>query len=457
MFKSGANRICVAAAVVMAAMTASCGDDKNNPDGPETPDEPSGEMEVMSPTRSKEFLEATAREFLNKFNPADQQDFIRLAAYFEDQYGDLELPESFEDAFYSPASFIKGLSRGIAAGNPSMAASAVAGYTYTIKFDDYKGVYTPGVHSWEKTDESDRIIFKFTDAQGAAAELHVAASADVDEVTLTIPEWEYDYDSYDEYKVDYTYNIFMPHQMNITLTDNGRTMAAAKTTTSIDTKGHKVSAVVEARVCNLELSASAKADDNRVTQAASFKVGGDVVVNNTAEANGKNLCDISAWEKFGDIVDNGNDEAAADYLTGMLKDGAAKVNVLGKVQLTANAKLDRQLIEALDSDFDNYEYSSQDDALKACKRACGVVNDRLNAYFCYNNTTTRQGLLVSQPKLYDEGYGYWWFEVEPVIKFESDGTTYSFSDFFGTGFGGVESLFESLIDNYKRVWESAVR
>ena len=39
MFKSGANRICVAAAVVMAAMTASCGDDKNNPDGPETPDE----------------------------------------------------------------------------------------------------------------------------------------------------------------------------------------------------------------------------------------------------------------------------------------------------------------------------------------------------------------------------------------------------------------------------------
>ena len=44
-----------------------------------------------------------------------------------------------------------------------------------------------------------------------------------------------------------------------------------------------------------------------------------------------------------------------------------------------------------------------------------------------------------------------------MIKFESDGTTYSFSDFFGTGFGGVESLFESLIDNYKRVWESAVR
>ena len=46
----------------------------------------------------------------------------------------------------------------------------------------------------------------------------------------------------------------------------------------------------------------------------------------------------------------------------------------------------------------------------------------------------------------------WWdIEVVPVIAFP-DGTTYEFEEYFETGFDGVASVFENLVDSYYRLW-----
>ena len=55
-----------------------CSDKKDEDGGME---EPKGDMEVMTPTQSKEYLQNTATEVLDLFKPADQKDIIALAAF----------------------------------------------------------------------------------------------------------------------------------------------------------------------------------------------------------------------------------------------------------------------------------------------------------------------------------------------------------------------------------------
>lgn len=93
---------------------AGCGDSKSdneldNPDGPQG----SGTTEVMTPEKSKTFLQNTATDFLNKFNPEDQKAAIELAAYYAEEYGDLDAPEEFiikaDGKNRMPATYLKAL------------------------------------------------------------------------------------------------------------------------------------------------------------------------------------------------------------------------------------------------------------------------------------------------------------------------------------------------------------
>lgn len=452
--KSGLKLMAIASISIAASLT-SCKDGNNEP-GPDQ-NGPVGDMETMTPVESKKFIEDVAQEALGKFRPADQKELIDLCSYFEERYGDLELPEVFymeESRAYNPTGFLHNLGRAFKTGNASLAARAAADNTYNVKFSQFAGIYEPKGDSWVKTGSSSEIIFRFRDANGKEAEVAAKASGSTSDVTLNITDWDYDYDYetgyWGEYEVEYQYNIYLPHEVTATVKVGGTTLATAKATTSIDVNGHKLSGAFEVKAANIEVVANISGNDTKVTQTSSMKVSGELLYSNQAEVTGKRLCDPDAWE---DIYDSYE-------VYDIISTGNVVCNVINKLQLYADVKVDRKLCDLLDSElyYDDEDYNSKDAARRACENDCQLLNEKVNVYFCFNNTKTRQGRLLFQPKYYEYSYwGGWEYYIDGVLEFESDESTYSFEDYFGQGFTNVQSMLESLIDNYERVWESTKR
>lgn len=444
----------MAAALTFGACSvvmSSCGDD-NEPEQPNNPEAPSVKEE-MTPTESKQHLEETATEALGLFRPADQQELIELTNFFGKRYGDLSLPENFEFKSTNPKSMMNALGE-IGRGNVAAFASAAVTYTYNVNFDKMKGVYKPKGDEWVKVSDSNDIVFQFNNTKQGDAQLTVKVSKEVSNFDFTLTDWDYEYDEngYHEYEEEYIYNVALPHEVNFTLTSEGNKLAEGKVVSSIDVKGHKFALQAETNLMNINARIEAKGSDSKVEQSSAIKVGGVSVVTSSAAVNGKHLCDRDHWE----ALEDADDEAA--YMAGILNSGSASVDVLGRVQFEASiSNFTAELIEALDNSYDNYDYNSKDAALNACKKDCGTINQAIKTQFRYNSDTV-QGSLFFQPYLsYEESWSgnqYWEYEQECVLKFASDGTTYSFDEYFSKGFGNVTNQWESLIDNYERIWKN---
>jgi len=435
-----------------SAILSSCGDD-NEPDNP-TPPAPVIDGE-LTPTESKKHLEETATEVMNYFRPAEQQELIELTSYFGKQYGDLSMPENFDFESTNPQSMMSALGE-ISRGNVAAFASAATTYTYNVNFDRMKGVYKPKGDEWVKISDSKDIVFQFSNSKQGDAQLTIVASGEVSNFDFTITDWDYDYDengNWYEYEEEYKYNIALPHEVKFSLTSEGKELANGAVVSSIDVKGHKFALQAETNVMNINARVEAKGNDSKVEQSSAVKVGGITIISSSAAINGKHLCDRDHWE----ALEDSDDESA--YLAGIINNASANVDVLGRVQFAASIpNFTAKLVEAMENTYDNYDYQTKDAALNACKNDCDIINQAINTQFRYNSNTV-QGSLVFQPYLsYEDSWGeysYWEYEMESVLKFASDNTTYSFEDYFGKGFGNVTNQWESLIDNYKRIWENA--
>lgn len=444
-------------ALLPLLVLTACGEDDHNGDG--NPDGPGGEgtMEVMTPEESKTFLQNASIDFLNKFNPEEQKQVIDLAAYFSEEYGDFDAPDEFDidddgyaDYSASPTGFIKAMANASNGDLDAMTRAAFT-YSYTINFDKFAGIYEPSRnrHQWVKTGSSKDIVFRFTNRIAQPVELKITQSGGVSDVNFSEKYTDWDYWTGEEYEEIYNYYISIPKNVTATLTENGKQLANTNVVSSINIDGHTLSADVQASLMNIKSVASVNGTDTKVEASANFYVSGNEVANAYATVHGDNLCNTKKYESLEDM----DDDRLYAELAKMFQKGNCGVDVLGLVQVYGQVNYYEDLPADLDSYYDNYDYDSQYSAQAACQKACDRLNKNVTTQLRYNMTATDQASLLFYPEFDRWGTSYWEYWIGARLLFP-DGTTYDMDSYFDK-FTNVSNKWETLIEAYEKIWDSA--
>ncbi len=452
--------------VAIAALTftlCACGSDDNEGEGggsvdePTEPIAPSGEMEQMTPIESKEFLDNTAKEAINKFRAADQKEFITTCSYFSEHYGYYDFPYDFgfddedervEDAS-APGKYMKALARAMESADVSRAAASTVTYVCDLDLAKCKGIYEPVGGSWKRTGDSNDVIFRFTDGAGKACELKAQFTGGTIDGQVTGSEsyvdWDDEKNELVEYDVEYVYNYRLPKDLNVTLTSGGTSLANIHLVSDINVEGHSMNIDANITVQNIIANARIEGNDNRINQNTSMTVSGETFMTSIATVNGSNLCNPDFYGVMSE-----------DDVVKLLKNGNVTVSLLDKVRVDATVNYTAALNDAMLGGmyFDSWDFDdNQAAAEKAVKATVNALNDNVKAEVRYNNKQTVQATILWKYIFNDYGYG-WEYEIEPLLKFDADGTTYSFEEYFETGFAGIEDNLAGLVQTYEKVWES---
>ncbi len=443
----------VAMALVMLCSCGGNDDNKiDNPDGPQG----SGSMEEMTPEQSKEFLQTTATDFLNLFNPQDQKQVIELAAYFSSEFENYEVPEEFEiepdGQKRTPAPYMKAVAQA-AKGDLDALTRAATTYSYTIKFEKFAGIYEPDSKEerWVKTGNSSDLIFKFTNKSGQPVEMKVTQSGGTSDLDFSVSDWDYDYinGNYQEFEYQYNYFLFIPKNVTATLVENGQELVKTTVVSSIDVKGHKISADVNATLMNIQAIGKTEGTDSKVEATAEFYVSGEKVATSYATINGNNLCNQDKFEAMEDM----DDEEVAEELAKMFKNGSCGANVLDKVQVYGQIQYYKDLYFDLDGYWSSWDYDNKATAEAECKKVCDRLNNNIKTQLRYNNTATDQATIQFVPFLDEWGSSSWEYWVSANLLFP-DKTTYNIDSYFDR-FTNVSNKWNSLISSYEKLWETA--
>lgn len=454
------NNYFMAGAAVLALFATGCSKDGENPDKVDDKPGGSGSMEQMDPEAAKSYITSTAVEFMDLLNPADQKDFIDMAAYMDVTLGDLDLPDEFdiedeeddEDSsngvYARPDEYTNAIAKAMR-GDLNELTRAAYTYTYNINFDRFKGRYEPDFRKgrWTKTADSNDIAFAYTDAEGQKCQLRIEQADGTSDLTIST-----DYTGYDYTETD-IYNISIPKTVTAELKRGESVIASSKVVSSIDVAGHKLSADAEISTGNLRAVVRINGEDSKISSTSTFYVNGKEAGNATAVINGSHLCDkdqIEAW------IESENPD---DYFATMINDGAASVNCLGKVQVYAQATYSKNVFELLDEEWDSDTYTSKTQARNACQTACDLINETIKAQMRFDNKATDQATLTFVPGIdeWDEwGESNWEYFCAPRIYFPQDESSLDIDSYFSK-FNTVESKFNVLKDSYERAWRNAIK
>ncbi len=438
-------------AFMAMAVCASCSDSKN--------DEPDGggvQGGTLSPEQTKVFIEQTAQKAADMCDPQQQEQIIELGAYVSENYGDLELPEfdGIEGASHSkglnPGRMLGKMVKALKEGNYSRAAHELT--VYNISFADFKGIYTPGRRSWERTGNSENVVIRCQGPRGMA-EMVIKPSGQEEFITFDITDDDYDWwNGYYEYTD--RYNIHYPTQLTITVTEAGRELVNLHTAQMVSEENHKFVAKVSGNIMNITVNTENEGNDSKIFSRTRVDIDGKLFAKVDATLNGRRLCDMDNYEAIYNQADETDEEDyyLADKLLSLVTDGSAKVDVLGDLQVKASVPSGSALRSAV-----LYGMRADEEDGEAYRQLASKLNDAFSAKFYVNGSSDPEGdVYFRADKVIDEYYWqtetYW--VLVPVFRFYSDGSVYTFEDYFAYGrFNSLTNIVDDVIDSYMRVWD----
>lgn len=432
-------------ALAIGISLTACSDKEKEPEVPGGGG--SGEMTQLTPEESKKFIESTATKAMNMLNPEDQRDAIEVCAYFSEKYGELELPSNFEmeeGYSYRLGDFFKTMGDAIKSGDGASMTRAAYEYVYNLNFYNYTGVYQPGSYRWQKTDNSDNVVFEFTDSKGTKCELKAQGSNNFSDgqFNFSITDSEYDYNIGDNIYYDKSYHVsfVVPKEVKLTLTRGSETLVSTNINTNIDLGGKKVDSDIEITVANLYVKSTVNITNTKVTENVTSTVGGTTFFTSNGVVTGNNLCDISYIDQY--FTNSYDESLISQGFAGMLKEGTAFLNFLDEVQVDGHMTYKKEIYSAFELWYDS---------LSASQNAANILNNNIEGKVRYNNTSTVQANIVwgFEATEWDDE----WFHVMPMIAFP-DGTKYVLDEYFNTGFSGMENTWKSLLRKYRSFWNS---
>ena len=381
------NYLFWALALCTSVCLSSC-DETKDPDG-NLPEEPKGEMELLSPDAQKDLLVDVGEELLNTFNPEDQRAAVELADelyYKYEKYDWDSIGEEFGnelDDIYSTEfeSFFGMPRRMIAAINGKEKVSledkeillTLSKFGRVIEFDDKTKTV-----KITKIDEPS-ITAKFSDSEGTQCELKVWGEGKEIEGSYTYEDghWEYPEvwdESLGEWVTDWengeyisdgkrTIRVKVPTTIKMHLKHGNEALISFAFNWDSNLEDY-ANTSMNLQVINLKFAEETKVSTTAASAVCSFSYGDKPLV---AAAASLPKYELISWEGGKDIteeeVENWLEEYGDKYasLLGKVGAGEAKVDILGKVQIKGGVTDGAALIDAYYNWEDKYnDYNWED-------------------------------------------------------------------------------------------------
>ncbi|MCM1068208.1 MAG: hypothetical protein NC418_11610 [Muribaculaceae bacterium] len=427
--------IAMASAAMILALPACGGGDSDDEPIPEPSPIPSPEpvTETLSPEDAKEYVEDSAIEFISLFNANDQRELADLSEYVANNYADLDIPSNWDadDRSLAPADFTRAMAKAYA----SRSASTVTRAALIYRLSDYAGVYEPGTRSWVKTADSKDVIFRFNGPKGAC-ELKASPSQG---------EWDLDYE--DEYYPEDNFTVKIPSRITITLTEGTQSYVEIVADTKADINARTAKVDINARLMNIQATIAASASNSEISESQTLSVNGTLYQTSTARLRGSKMLDDSTIERLED-----EDIELGD----VIKSAEASINLMGRIQIRANASNFTRIAEAIETNDITDSWNgdlTESEAEALCRRACRNLNSDISAKVFFGGTDIEQARLTFIPVYEGSPYGYYWYWEIGAALLYSDGSTQTLEDFEDMNFGSVERQWRSVIKAYERLWD----
>ena len=439
-------------AAAAALVLSSCHKDKGEDNSLNlTPaEQPSGKGDVtesLGNAEAQKKLEGYASEFVDAFKPEDQKTAIETLNKFISLMDDLGSPDRWnKDDKDLKKNFVAEYAQNVAVAlsKKDYSKSTTVNEEFFFDFDEYAGIYTEENDSWTYAEASNVIVFKFK-SEGIDCEFKAEkGSGKVSE----------QFDNGDE-----ILKIGAPAGVTITCNYGGEELVKTVANVKYDSR-KSLQATVSCKVANLEVKSITSITNDKISDTQTVAIDGNTLLWTEVYANGNHFTDVSHFEERvgereededeeldeesdDEDVEEDDDDDPRDYLTS----AGGKLNVMGNVQVTYELKLD--------SYFDNLDaFECDGDDEQAVKDYCNAWNKTFTIGFYYSGSDVQQGTMKLQPKVDEEWNGRKTWDIQPVIEFAADGTSFAFEDYFNEDkFADTESQFESLFDKYEEYWD----
>ncbi len=433
----------------------SCGDDDPIENGSGTKDnstDSDSETGKLSPDAQKAKFEAVGQELLNEFSAKNFTELRDLCEHVDENlinnpdFDHSVVSKWFEEALdaCTELDYTDESSDSYDDESGTHATYYTSNYyTRLYVLSNFTGHFTADKNGWTKTDADD-LQFNFTDQNGNPCTLKLTTSGKT--ITVPIGEIEGDY-SYgidgNDYLITQDYldeYVEVPENIELTLTQNGKTLAAA----SVKSDFSKID-LENLDLNNLALSTEATCEIegytlqvNRV--AFSFETGNAEV---TVSLKNGNKTLISGSITVNNVKLNlDSEDEDEDILT---SDNGVNIslNILDKIRIEGVCDNIGEVVDYLQNcDANKYDETS-------FKANLELANELLHLGSYFDNNPTKQTDVILGAKFIETPWssdkGYW--TCEPLLKFD-DNTTYSFGDYFS------EDSFKPLIDSFTDLLQS---
>ncbi len=408
-------------------------------------------QEEMSAEDQKEYLMNTGKEFINTFNTNDQKFVIDLAdglyrkyeSYNWNRLGDdLEgiYREKYESFFGLPLRYAQ------MAEQKRIPTLAMMEQIFSFANDSHNftvNEYTKTIIVTQSTDG--KCTATFTDEQGKQCSLRVWGEGATTEYTV----------SYREDGTTKRIRAQIPEKIYMRLMqDNSQVIGVS---ISLNTKRNDhLTLGADIAVANLNWKFDINITSKRGNMTFAMLYSGKSMIAATIDLPKYQLFDkdnddsLESWEKWA--------EKYADHyesLIGQVGSGDCVIQIMDKAKIKAHISDGAALYD----EIKNWgrKYDDRSSSLEAQKALCSIINQYATAGLYYSTETMQAKVIAQAVDYQDEYYDSYLqryitetrYEMEPVLFFPKDLSTYSFTEYFSSSkFSILKVDAQALINKY---------
>lgn len=399
------------------------------------------EDEPLTESDNKAMIQDIGVEFVNEMSAMQDLESVSVLTSLGSKLTSLEDDEEFPDKAHLNNSAVTRITKSITAvAYQKTSAKRFGKYTTKVALDknedDYESLEelfddNTGTYSWNSDIEDfdfednsdDEVIFEFPSEEDGTTNNAVLTLSNYTSVQVSNPIEE-------EYEGD------LPTSLDVTLTVDGTELIAYGFEIDYTNEGYPETVNTQLDIEGYSLAVSTTHTNTKVSSSVSYKHDSKVLIATTYELNG-NFSDSNLEE---------NEEL--EDPTEVITDGSFTLTLL---DLKFSADLDFAALYDETEDLEGYYDPYYDDVRPDLEGNAEKLESALNESGSLKATYVSTGKTAADVEFYtfldgDDEYGDEWIEIGARMIFE-DGSKVDVEDFLESGFDGLESSLNDLIDD----------
>lgn len=409
--------------------------------GPNPPVTPSTASE------EKNFLEQTGIALLNEIKANDFHDIVELT----NRFGDIRdgVMDEWVDDCAAAMKTVLSTHDETETDNWGSTVYHYTDYKWMLRASTFTGHFKEVNNTWTKEGTASDLQFTFSDKNGNTCVARLTTSGNTKTVHI-FDEEEHGRYYNGMYQMDNNlYYLDVPEHLMFTLTRNG--MALVTVNVDIDLSSIN-SEEWDLTRDGATVDVLAQVNDYIINfNKTGYKPGTGATVNFALSKNGTSL--VSANVSAAGTLNINSQNIYDDPEIDSEKLGVANTvfDVMGRLQVRSQISSIGNLIKQMNRAYEND--SKESDFKRYVNNANGLMENK----FYFSNESSARGSISLEAFLDDEWNGKEYWDMRPVITFNSDGTSYAFDTYFTEkGFQSLVDTYKNLLDDFNDMIESAV-